>query len=168
MPTDLPADLRASVATSRRPSGCHRWLVLCLAIACRREPADAGEDDKPAPAAVTCKPAVATTIDDTIEVTGVIAPPPLIAADPRDSIRTEVRAVLHEPFQAAGEFGKPLKGVLLDRLHRQVLRREVQHLRLAHVALRQLLHRRRERVPRSLPSVYVPPRKISGASRKWL
>jgi RND family efflux transporter MFP subunit len=65
---------------SRRPCGYHRWLVLCFAVACRREPADTGEDDKPAPAAVTCKPAVATTIEDTIEVTGVIAPPPKLDA----------------------------------------------------------------------------------------
>ena len=34
---------------------------------------------------------------------------------------------------------------LLDRLHRQVLRRKVQHLRLAHVALGQALHRRGDR-----------------------
>jgi multidrug efflux system membrane fusion protein len=49
-------------------------------VACRREPADAGDDDKPAPAAVTCKVAQAQTIDDAIEVTGVIAPPPKLDA----------------------------------------------------------------------------------------
>ena len=76
----MPTDLRDRVVTSRRPSGCRRLLLVCLAVACRREAADAGEDDKPAAAAVTCKPAAATTIDDTIEVTGVIAPPPKLDA----------------------------------------------------------------------------------------
>ncbi|HEU4731820.1 MAG TPA: efflux RND transporter periplasmic adaptor subunit [Kofleriaceae bacterium] len=53
---------------------------LCVAAACRREPADAGDEDKPAAAAVTCQAAAAATIDDAIEVTGVIAPPPKLDA----------------------------------------------------------------------------------------
>ena len=55
-------------------------LGLGLALACRREAADTGEDDKPAPAAVTCQAALAATIEDAVEVTGVIAPPPKLDA----------------------------------------------------------------------------------------
>lgn len=55
------------------------WLVLALAAACRREAADAG-DDRPAPAAVTCQPAEAATIEDAVEVNRVIAPPPRLDA----------------------------------------------------------------------------------------
>src|SRR5262245_1539033 len=49
-------------------------LLLAL-VACGKHAADEDEDH-PVAAAVTCKPVVAATIDDTIEVTGVIAPPP--------------------------------------------------------------------------------------------
>lgn len=52
------------------------WLVIALVAACRRAGSEAGDEDKPAPAAVTCQPATAATIEDAIEVTGVIAPPP--------------------------------------------------------------------------------------------
>jgi RND family efflux transporter MFP subunit len=55
-------------------------LVLGLAVACKREAPDAGDDDKPAAAAVTCQVAVAAMIEDTVEVTGVIAPPPKLDA----------------------------------------------------------------------------------------
>jgi len=54
-------------------------LLLGLAVACKREAAEVG-DDKPAPAAVTCQPAALATIEDTVEVTGVIAPPPKLDA----------------------------------------------------------------------------------------
>jgi len=54
-------------------------LVLVVAVACKREAAEA-DDDKPAAVAVTCQPVVAATIDDTVEVTGVIAPPPRLDA----------------------------------------------------------------------------------------
>jgi len=59
---------------------CVAGLVLSLAVACKREAAEAGDDDKPAAAAVTCRAATATTIEDTVEVTGVIAPPPKLDA----------------------------------------------------------------------------------------
>src|SRR5512144_915854 len=55
-------------------------LLIGLALACRREAVEPGDDDKPAPAAVTCRPAAAATIEDTVEVTGVIAPPPKLDA----------------------------------------------------------------------------------------
>lgn len=55
-------------------------LLLGLALACKREAAELGDDDKPAPAAVTCRPAAAAMIEDTVEVTGVIAPPPKLDA----------------------------------------------------------------------------------------
>jgi len=55
-------------------------LVVGLAVAWKREAADTGDDDKPAAASVTCLPAQATTIEDTVEVTGVIAPPPKLDA----------------------------------------------------------------------------------------
>jgi HlyD family secretion protein len=56
------------------------WLVaVAAALACRHAP-EADEDDKPAPAAVTCRPAAAATIDDLVDVTGVIAPPPKLDA----------------------------------------------------------------------------------------
>ncbi|HUJ63000.1 MAG TPA: efflux RND transporter periplasmic adaptor subunit [Kofleriaceae bacterium] len=51
-------------------------MALVALAACRHEPAGEGDDDKPTAAAVTCRPAVATEIADTVEVTGVIAPPP--------------------------------------------------------------------------------------------
>ncbi|MEO8705440.1 MAG: efflux RND transporter periplasmic adaptor subunit [Kofleriaceae bacterium] len=50
-------------------------LLLAALIACRR--ADAPEaDEAPAAAEVTCKPVVQAQVDDVVEVTGVIAPPP--------------------------------------------------------------------------------------------
>src|SRR5690349_20403052 len=60
-----------------------RQLVLLLVLglvlgACRHE-TDEG-DDKPTAAAVTCQPVKATDVDDTIEVTGIIAPPPKVDA----------------------------------------------------------------------------------------
>ena len=58
------------------------WLAVAVvgaAAGCRKQTADSDED-KPAPAAVTCVPAEAATIEDAIEVTGVIAPPPRLDA----------------------------------------------------------------------------------------
>lgn len=55
------------------------WLALVLVLACRHSPG-AEEEDKPAPAAVTCRPVAAATIDDLVDVTGVIAPPPKLDA----------------------------------------------------------------------------------------
>jgi RND family efflux transporter MFP subunit len=55
------------------------WVVVvALAAACRHAPE--ADEDKPAPAAVTCLPAAAATIDDLVDVTGVIAPPPKLDA----------------------------------------------------------------------------------------
>jgi RND family efflux transporter MFP subunit len=51
------------------------WLLLALLVACKHDSDDAAED-KPTPAAVTCAPAVAGDVDQTIDATGVIAPPP--------------------------------------------------------------------------------------------
>lgn len=56
-------------------------VVVAGALACRHAPEPEDKDeDKPAPAAVTCQPAAAATIDDLIDVTGVIAPPPKLDA----------------------------------------------------------------------------------------
>ena len=56
-----------------------RSWALVLLLGCKHA-VDAADDDKPATAAVTCRAVDATTIDDTIEVTGVIAPPPKVDA----------------------------------------------------------------------------------------
>jgi cobalt-zinc-cadmium efflux system membrane fusion protein len=55
------------------------FAVLAATLACRHAP-EADEDDKPAPAAVTCQAVATATIDDLIDVTGVIAPPPKLDA----------------------------------------------------------------------------------------
>jgi HlyD family secretion protein len=56
------------------------WFVaVAVMLACHRTP-DADEEDKPAPAAVICQTVAAATIDDLIQVTGVIAPPPKLDA----------------------------------------------------------------------------------------
>jgi RND family efflux transporter MFP subunit len=79
----MPTDPRRPVTRSRRRALCrarrHCWAALCLALACRRAAVDT-DDDKPAAAAVTCKAVESTMIDDAIEVTGVIAPPPKLDA----------------------------------------------------------------------------------------
>jgi RND family efflux transporter MFP subunit len=49
--------------------------LLVLLAACHRDAGD-DEEDKPAAAAVTCAPVAATDVDQTIDATGVIAPPP--------------------------------------------------------------------------------------------
>src|SRR5437868_264073 len=71
----MRTDARPRGLLPRRMGG----LVLGLALACRREAADEGDGDKAA-AAVTCQVASAATIEDTVEVTGVIAPPPKLDA----------------------------------------------------------------------------------------
>jgi RND family efflux transporter MFP subunit len=55
------------------------WVVVAVTPACRHA-AQPDEEDKPAPAAVTCRPAAAATIDDLVDVAGVIAPPPKLDA----------------------------------------------------------------------------------------
>jgi RND family efflux transporter MFP subunit len=54
-------------------------VLLLGLVACHHGGGD-DDDDKLAPAAVTCQPAVAATVSDTIDVTGVIAPPPKVDA----------------------------------------------------------------------------------------
>lgn len=54
-------------------------VVLLALLACHKQAADEGED-KPAPATVTCQPAEQGTINDTVDVSGVIAPPPQVDA----------------------------------------------------------------------------------------
>lgn len=97
MPTDPrhnePGERRGHRARQspdlRRPrSWIPAWLVIWLTgglaggltTACRRGAPDAGDDDKPAAATVICKPAPEAAIEDAIEVTGVIAPPPRLDA----------------------------------------------------------------------------------------
>ena len=53
------------------------WLIL-LAVGCGKGADPAAETA--APAAVTCKPVTTATVDDVIEVSGVIAPPPKLDA----------------------------------------------------------------------------------------
>jgi HlyD family secretion protein len=59
------------------------WVTFAVAAACafgcKKAEEPAAEDELPI-AAVTCKPAVETSIDDVVEVTGVIAPPPRLDA----------------------------------------------------------------------------------------
>lgn len=55
-------------------------LALVLALVACKHAGDEGDDDKPAPAAVTCAPVAAATIEDTVEATGTIAPPPKVDA----------------------------------------------------------------------------------------
>ncbi len=58
-----------------------RWSIIAqlalalIAAGCRHAEPDAADDDKPAAAAVTCQVIAASTIDEVVEVAGVIAPP---------------------------------------------------------------------------------------------
>lgn len=73
-----------------------RWVVVvAVAAACRHAPA-AEEEDRPAPAAVTCRPADAATIDDLVDVTGVIAPPPKLDAVVSSPVAGRVAQVVVE------------------------------------------------------------------------
>lgn len=58
------------------------WLVAMIALAGCKKGGDtpAGDEEARPPAAVTCAPVSATTIEDLVEVTGVIAPPPKLDA----------------------------------------------------------------------------------------
>src|SRR5215470_9639961 len=75
---------RGKTSSSRRGTmlGASRtlWIAILLVVAgCRKQAAESDED-KPAAAAVTCVLAEPATIEDAIEVTGVIAPPPRLDA----------------------------------------------------------------------------------------
>ena len=71
-------------------------IVLVLVVAACRHETDEGED-KPTAAAVTCQPVKATDVDDTIDVTGVIAPPPKVDAIVSSPIAGRVGQVTVEP-----------------------------------------------------------------------
>ncbi|HEY1554380.1 MAG TPA: efflux RND transporter periplasmic adaptor subunit [Kofleriaceae bacterium] len=55
------------------------WIIVVALVACKHEAAD-DDDDKPAAAAVTCRAVVAADVDETVELSGVIAPPPKLDA----------------------------------------------------------------------------------------
>lgn len=70
------------------------WVIVAaVAAGCRHAP-EAEDEDKPAPAAVTCRPAAAATIDDLVDVTGVIAPPPKLDAVVSSPVPGRVAQVL--------------------------------------------------------------------------
>lgn len=54
-------------------------LILIALVACHHQEGD-DDEDKPAAAAVTCKPVESAQISDTVEVSGVIQPPPKVDA----------------------------------------------------------------------------------------
>lgn len=54
-------------------------VLLALLVACKRTD-DGADDEKPAAATVTCTSVEAASIDDTVDVSGVIAPPPKVDA----------------------------------------------------------------------------------------
>jgi RND family efflux transporter MFP subunit len=55
-------------------------LCLVLLAACKSAPSEPEADEELPPAAVTCAPIVETTVDEVVEVNGVIAPPPQLDA----------------------------------------------------------------------------------------
>ncbi len=57
-----------------------RSLVLLMLVACHHGASEDEGDDKPAPAVVTCQPVAPAEISDTIDVSGVVAPPPKLDA----------------------------------------------------------------------------------------
>jgi len=103
-----------------RSSWLATTIALGIAIAaagCRRA-AESEDEDKPAPAAVSCRAVAAATIDDTIDIAGVIAPPPkldaivsspvpgrvaLVAVDEGDKVAAgALLAVIEDPALGAG------------------------------------------------------------------
>ena len=54
-------------------------LCLLLLVACKSAPSEPADEELP-PAAVTCAAIVQTTVDEVVEVDGVIAPPPTLDA----------------------------------------------------------------------------------------
>src|SRR5262249_40836748 len=73
-------DQVGSLASQRdRRTLCLGIAALAALAACKHAP-DEDDDEQPAAAAVTCAPVVAASIDDTVEVSGVSAPPPKVAA----------------------------------------------------------------------------------------
>jgi RND family efflux transporter MFP subunit len=76
--------------------GNRRALVMVLGMLGCRHAAEDAEDDKPAAAAVTCQAVEAATIEDTVEFTGVIAPPPKLDAIVSSPIAGRVAQVVVE------------------------------------------------------------------------
>jgi RND family efflux transporter MFP subunit len=70
-------------ATTSEASVQSSWFLIAAAavcaFGCKKADAPAAEEALPS-AAVTCKPAVETSVEDIVEVTGVIAPPPKLDA----------------------------------------------------------------------------------------
>src|SRR5690242_8695728 len=74
---------RGSISSSRPEATAMRPELVafaCALAACSRASAPEAEDDKRAPAAVTCKPAARQDVEQSVEVSGVIAPPPRLDA----------------------------------------------------------------------------------------
>lgn len=57
-----------------------KLALLVVLAACKHGAGEGDDDDKPAAAAVTCAPVVASDVDQTVDATGVIAPPPKVDA----------------------------------------------------------------------------------------
>ncbi|HTR54744.1 MAG TPA: efflux RND transporter periplasmic adaptor subunit [Kofleriaceae bacterium] len=72
-------------------------LAVALAFAACKHEGPGDDDDTPAAATVTCRAVIAADIDDTIEVSGVVAPPPKVDAIVSSPIAGRVGAVEVEP-----------------------------------------------------------------------
>src|SRR5262245_60829585 len=74
----------------------HRsWLLAIALLACKHSGEEA-EEEKPAAATVTCKPAEAAEIEDIVDVSGVIAPPPKLDAVVSSPVAGRIAQVLVE------------------------------------------------------------------------
>src|SRR5262245_14235168 len=87
----LPTSQLPSERTSMRTS----WLIVVLVLACRHAP-EADDDDKPGPPAVSCRPVAAAVVDDLVDVTGVIVPPPKLDAVVSSPVPGRVAQVIVE------------------------------------------------------------------------
>ncbi|MDB4955371.1 MAG: transporter subunit [Myxococcales bacterium] len=56
------------------------WIACLVVVAGCKHAADTADEDKPVAAAVTCQTVESTQIEDTVEVTGLISPPPRLDA----------------------------------------------------------------------------------------
>src|SRR4051794_20219727 len=72
---------RTSSSPPARTSVRRSWLVAAIALAaCKKGGGEAAGEDELPPAAVTCTPVTAGTIEEIVSITGVIAPPPKVDA----------------------------------------------------------------------------------------
>ena len=71
-------------------------VVAMLALASCKKPAEDAGDEALAPAAVTCQAVATTSVEDVVEVTGVIAPPPKVDAVVSSPVAGRVAQVLVE------------------------------------------------------------------------